>query len=117
MGKISIPNKLNHKPQAHVRVCEENKKELEKKNCLLKYFVVEGLTLEGYRRTETPPYGTPSVTKLLQQHQEYFIVILHRVDIILHRYIIILHQPAKYYINRSNITPIRCNISYTDYRY
>ena len=31
MGKTSIPNKLNHKLQAHVRVCEENKKELEEK--------------------------------------------------------------------------------------
>ena len=32
MRKTSIPNKLNHKPQAHARVCKENKeKELEEK--------------------------------------------------------------------------------------
>ena len=24
MGKTIIPNKLNHKPQAHAKVCEEN---------------------------------------------------------------------------------------------
>ena len=54
MRKTSIRNKLNHKPQG---VCEENKeKELqEKNNCPLKYFVVKGSTMEGCRRTETPP--------------------------------------------------------------
>ena len=50
-----MPNKLNHKPQAMQRVCEENKeKELEEKNdCPLKYFAVKGTTLEGHRRTAT----------------------------------------------------------------
>ena len=35
--------------------------------------------------------GTPSVTKLLQQQLEYFVIILHRIDVILHRDGIILH--------------------------
>ena len=30
MRKTSIPNKLNHKPQAHARVCEENAENKEK---------------------------------------------------------------------------------------
>ena len=39
MRKTSIPNKLNHKPQAHARVCDENQEEEEKKinDCRLKY--------------------------------------------------------------------------------
>ena len=50
MRKTIISNKLNRKLQG---VCEENKeKELEEKNnSPLKYFVVEGLTLEACRRT------------------------------------------------------------------
>ena len=28
MGKTIIPNKLNHKPQAHARVCEENEEKM-----------------------------------------------------------------------------------------
>ena len=43
-------NKLNHKPQG---VCEENKKELEKKRLPVKIFAVEGVNLEGCRRTVT----------------------------------------------------------------
>ena len=35
MRKTSIPNKLNHKPQAHARVCVEN--EEEKNDCQLKF--------------------------------------------------------------------------------
>ena len=31
MRKTNIPNKLNHKPQAHARVCDENEEEDEKK--------------------------------------------------------------------------------------
>ena len=49
--KVRIPNKLNHKPQAHARVCEENK---EKSDCRLKYFVVKGSNLEACIRTVTP---------------------------------------------------------------
>ena len=30
MGKTIIPNKLNHKLQAHARVCEENEENKEK---------------------------------------------------------------------------------------
>ena len=48
----TIPNKLNHKLQAHARVREENK-EKETNDSLLKYFAVEGLTLECFRRTVT----------------------------------------------------------------
>ena len=50
MRKTSIPNKLNHKPQTHARVCEENVEE-NKNNCQLKYFAIKGLTLEACRRT------------------------------------------------------------------
>ena len=50
MRKKIIPNKLNRKPQG---MREENKeKELEEKNdSPLKYFAVEGSTLEACRRT------------------------------------------------------------------
>ena len=34
MRKTNIPNKLNHKPQAHARVCDENEEEDEKKKRL-----------------------------------------------------------------------------------
>ena len=54
MRKTIIPNKLNYKPQAHARVCEENEEENKEKNdCWLKYFAVKGLTLEACRRTVT----------------------------------------------------------------
>ena len=47
-----MPNKLNHKQQPQARVCEENKeKELEENDCQVKHFVVNGLTLEGCKRT------------------------------------------------------------------
>ena len=58
MRKTNIPNKLNHKPQAHARVCDENEEEDEKKNdCRLKYLrlkdrlwkPVEGQRLNGLR--------------------------------------------------------------------
>ena len=64
MGKTSIPNKLNHKPQAHARVCEKNI--LEEKNDLpLKYFAVKGSTMEGCRRTETPLIHLKIAIKIL----------------------------------------------------
>ena len=44
MRNTNIPNKLNHKPQAHAWVREEN-------DCQLQYFAVKGLTLEACRRT------------------------------------------------------------------
>ena len=31
MRKTNIPNKLNHKPQAHARVCDENEEEEDEK--------------------------------------------------------------------------------------
>ena len=52
MRKTSIPNKLNHKLQAHARVCKENEEENKEKNdCRLKYFAVKGSTLEACGRT------------------------------------------------------------------
>ena len=45
--KTSIPNKLNHKLQAHARMYEENQ---EKNDRLLKYFAVKGSPLEACRR-------------------------------------------------------------------
>ena len=55
MRKTNISNKLNHKPQADARVCEENAEENKEKNdCRLKYFAVKGSTLETCRRTVKP---------------------------------------------------------------
>ena len=55
MRKTNISNKLNHKPQAHARVCEENAEENKEKNdCRLKYFAVKGSTSEACRRTVKP---------------------------------------------------------------
>ena len=55
MRKTNISNELNHKPQAHARVCEEDAEEnKEKNNCRLKYFAVKGSTLEACRRTVKP---------------------------------------------------------------
>ena len=67
MRKTNIPNKLNHKPQAHARVCDENaEEEDEKKNdCRLKYFVVKRSTLEACRRTETQRIAMIFATRIL----------------------------------------------------
>ena len=67
MRKTSIPNKLNHKPQAHARVCDENaEEEDEKKNdCRLKYFAVKRSTLEACRRTETQRIAMIFATRIL----------------------------------------------------
>ena len=66
MRKTNIPNKLNHKPQAHARVCDENKEEDEKKNdCRLKYFAVKRSTLEACRRTETQRIAMIFATRIL----------------------------------------------------
>ena len=63
MRKTSIPNKLNHKPQAHARVCDENE---EKKNdCQLKYFAVKRSTLEACRRTVTQRIAMIFATRIL----------------------------------------------------
>ena len=48
MRKTNIPNNLNHKPQAHARVCKEN---VEKNNSQLKYFAVKRSTLEACRQS------------------------------------------------------------------
>ena len=67
MRKTNIPNKLNHKPQAHARVCDENEEEEdEKKNdCRLKYFAVKRSTLEACRRTETQRIAMIFATRIL----------------------------------------------------
>ena len=62
MGKTIIPNKLNHEPQAHAKVCEENE---EKKDCQLKYFAVNGSSLEACRRTVTRPIEANFTTEIL----------------------------------------------------
>ena len=66
MRKTNIPNKLNHKPQAHARVCDENEEEDEKKNDRrLKYFAVKRSTLEACRRTETQRIAMIFATRIL----------------------------------------------------
>ena len=56
--RMNTPNKLNHKLQTHAlpRFAKNIKrKRIRRKNdYLLKYFVDEGSTLEGCRRTMTP---------------------------------------------------------------
>ena len=63
MRKTSIPNKLNHKPQAHARVCDEN--EGKKNDCQLKYFAVKRSTLEACRRTVTQRIAMIFATRIL----------------------------------------------------
>ena len=67
MRKTNIPNKLNYKPQAHARVCDENEEEEdEKKNdCRLKYFAVKRSTLEACRKTETQRIAMIFATRIL----------------------------------------------------
>ena len=66
MRKTNISNKLNRKPQAHARVCEENEEENKEKNdCRLKYFTVKGSTLEACRRTVTQPIVMIFATRIL----------------------------------------------------
>ena len=43
--------KLNHKLQAHARVCKKNE-ENKKNDCRLKYFGVKGSTLEACREEQ-----------------------------------------------------------------
>ena len=62
MRKTSKPNKLNHKPQAHARVCEENQ---EKNDRLLKYLAIKRSILEAYRRTVTQPIAMIFATQIL----------------------------------------------------
>ena len=65
MRKTSIPNKLNHKPQAHARVCDENEENKEKNDCRLKYFAVKRSTLEACRRTMTQRIAMIFATRIL----------------------------------------------------
>ena len=65
MRKTNIPNKLNHKPQAHARVCDENKEDEKKNDCRLKYFAVKRSTLEACRRTETQRIAMIFATRIL----------------------------------------------------
>ena len=62
MRKTSIPNKLNHKPQAHARVCDENE---EKKRLPVKNFAVKRSTLEACRRTVTQRIAMIFATRIL----------------------------------------------------
>ena len=65
MRKTNIPNKLNHKPQAHARVCDENAEDEKKNDCRLKYFAVKRSTLEACRRTETQRIAMIFATRIL----------------------------------------------------
>ena len=65
MRKTSIPNKLNHKPQAHARVCDENEENKKKNDCQLKYFAVKRSTLEACRRTVTQRIAMIFATRIL----------------------------------------------------
>ena len=65
MRKTNIPNKLNHKPQAHARVCDENEEDEKKNDCRLKYFVVKRSTLEACRGTETQRIAMIFATRIL----------------------------------------------------
>ena len=72
-----ISNKLNHKPQAHAKVCEENAEENKEKNdCRLEYFAVKGLTLEACRRTVKPGIQ-PIFTRRTVQNIK--LLILHKL--------------------------------------
>ena len=64
MRKTSIPNKLNHKPQAHARVCDENEEE-KKKRLPVKNFAVKRSTLEAFRRTVTQRIAMIFATRIL----------------------------------------------------
>ena len=63
MRKTSIPNKLNHKPQAHARVCDGN--EEEKKRLPVKNFAVKRSTLEACTRTVTQRIAMIFATRIL----------------------------------------------------
>ena len=68
MRKTNIPNKLDHKPQAHARVCDENQEEEEEEkinDCRLKYFAVKRSTLEACRRTVTQRIAMIFATRIL----------------------------------------------------
>ena len=66
MRKTSIPNKLNHKPQAHaIGVQRKRRRKLKKNDCQLKYFAVKGSTLEAYRRTVTQWIAMIFTTRIL----------------------------------------------------
>ena len=53
MRKTSILNKLNHKLQAHARVCEENR-ELEKKQNLVEIFCGQTIDFERlWKKSDT----------------------------------------------------------------
>ena len=63
MRKTNIPNKLNHKPQANARVCDENQE--EKKRLPVKNFAVKISTLEACRRTVTQRIAMIFATRIL----------------------------------------------------
>ena len=55
MRRTILPNKLNHKPQAHTRGVRRKQRKFSKNDCQLKYFAVKGSTLEACRRAVTQP--------------------------------------------------------------
>ena len=76
MRKTSIPNKLNHKLQAHSRGCAKKMKKIKKYNCQLKYFAVKGSTLEACRRTVTPGIQPIFTTRIVHSIK---VLVLHKL--------------------------------------
>ena len=62
MRKTSIPNKLNHKPQAHAKVRDENEKQ---KRLPVKNFADKRSTLEACTRTVTQRIAMIFATRIL----------------------------------------------------
>ena len=65
MRKTIIPNKLNHKLQAHARGVRRKRRKLKKNDCQLKYFAVKTSTLEACRRTMTQRIAMIFATRIL----------------------------------------------------
>ena len=65
MRKTSIPNKLNHKPQAHARGVRRKRRKFFKNDYQLKYFAVKRSTLEACRRRVTQQIAMIFATRIL----------------------------------------------------
>ena len=76
MRKTRIQNKLNHKLQAHARVCEENAENKEKTIVGYKYFAVKGSTLEACRRTVMPGIEPIFTTRIVYNIK---VLVLHKL--------------------------------------
>ena len=77
---MSTLNKLNHTPQAHARVCKDNKKELQEKRMPIK-FLVKKIDFQICRR------------RLVGQIKTNFTGLIHHTSNILIRHEIIKYWP------------------------